>query len=88
MGKERVVLDGGSFIGADLRGKVLIYRGGAAPNLAGANIAGVDIELEDVAARTILTLAYIETASPGLIGKLLEKVRKDLTARTKKIPTH
>jgi hypothetical protein len=88
MERERVVLDGGSFIGADLSGKILVYKGGKMPNLAGATLKGVGIELEDAAADTILTIAYLESLFPDFFGQVVEKAREDIKKRTKRIPTH
>lgn len=59
----RVELDGNSFVNCTFHHATLVYRGGAAPSLAGCCFDPAQIEFQDAAANTVRLLGAM--ASPG-----------------------
>jgi len=63
----RILLDGIAFERCEFRNAVLIYAGGALPQLAGCSFVDTTFEFQDGAARTLRLLQAMSTPSSGLV---------------------
>lgn len=62
----RVELDGNSFVNCSFQHATLVYRGGAAPSLAGCCFEPAQIEFQDAAANTVHLLGAMARPGSGL----------------------
>lgn len=84
---DKIKLDGGSFIGADLRGKPLLYAGGPPPDFLNAQLDKAQWYFEGGAANTLAMMAILDILEPGFAQRAIDEFKKQVSYRYAK-PRH
>lgn len=84
---EKILLDGGSFIAADLTGKPLLYAGGQPPDLLNAKLDKAQWYFEGTAANTLAMMAVLDILEPGFAQRAINEFKKQMSFRYAK-PRH